>query len=217
MRNINDFQSIRLNLEILSNPTSMKYLEAQLSQYLDSVRDEKFIFLNAHSIIGNKFPLNLAVLRFECDPPKVLGVVLGNQLYQIYITSGELTEKFNRIVIRLLSYFKETYLFCFGNQTRRFITQILPFKVKALHLQPTIESLYDLKIINIQLQNDEGFIPALFSIGARPYNEIPLKDNHNINLCFNQGQIDTILEQNMCYVLSILKLVKTRYLKLMLW
>ena len=64
---------------------------------------------------------------------------------------------------------------------------------------------------------DEGLIPALFSIGEKPFDDPLLRDNKKVDFHFKEGHFDLILEHNKSCLLSTLKLLKMRYLKLNLW
>jgi hypothetical protein len=70
-----------------------------------------------------------------------------------------------------------------------------------------------LKIVNIQLRDFEGMIPALYSIGEEAVDDPLLRDNKKINLHFKKGHYNLILEHNKSCLLSTQKIVQKRYLK----
>ena len=212
-----EWQTTWLNLEIFSNPSEMQRIASQMEQYLEKIQDSNYIFINSYQIRGNAFPLQMAVIDFECNPPKLCGILLLNRIYQIYIKSEQLTHKFNGILVKLLSILSKLYLFCFSNHEIRFIKKILPHTVKKMQPKVSAEFLNNLKMINIQLRTDEGLVPALYSIGEEPYNDPLLRDNKIVDFHFQEGHYNLLLEHNKSCLLSTLKLVKTRYLKLNLW
>lgn len=71
----------------------------------------------------------------------------------------------------------------------------------------------NLKLVNVQKFNFEGLIPALYSIDNNVYDNPLLRDSKKVNLHFKQGHYDLILNHNKSCLLSILELVKNRYLK----
>lgn len=93
----------------------MHMIISQVEQYLQDIQDTPFIFLNSYQIQGNAFLLRLAVIDFECNPPKLCEILLSNRIYQVYIKSEQLALKFNRIVVQLLSILRNLYIFCFSN------------------------------------------------------------------------------------------------------
>ncbi|MFX0106425.1 MAG: hypothetical protein ACFE75_13195 [Candidatus Hodarchaeota archaeon] len=93
----------------------------------------------------------------------------------------------------------------------------MPHIVKKIQPKLPTEFLNNLIIINIQLRTDEGLVPALYSIGEEPYDDPLLRDNKTVDLHFQEGHYNLLLEHNKSCLLSTLKLVKTRYLKLKLW
>jgi len=212
-----DSQIAELNLELISNPSEMKSIESSLLKFIEIVQDNKQIFTKSHLIEGNSFPLRLAVIDFECDPPKIFGILVSNRIYQVFIKSEQLRPKINRIIVKLLSLFRSLYLFCFSNHEIRFIKKILPNKISKNQPKPSTDFLKTLNIVNIQSRTDEGLIPALFSIGEKPFDDPLLRDNKKVDFHFKEGHYDLILEHNKSCLLSTLKLVKMRFLKLNLW
>ncbi|MFX1585992.1 MAG: hypothetical protein ACFFDL_15705, partial [Promethearchaeota archaeon] len=140
-----------------------------------------------------------------------------NQIIQVYIKSEQIVPKFNRIIVKLLSLLGGLYLFCFSNHEIRFIKKILPNKVSKNQPNFSLDFLGALKIVNIQLRTDEGLIPALFSIGEEPFDDPLLRDNKKVDFHFKEEHYDLILEHNKSCLLSTLKLLKMRYLRLNLW
>ncbi|MFX0181155.1 MAG: hypothetical protein ACFE78_13295 [Candidatus Hodarchaeota archaeon] len=84
-------------------------------------------------------------------------------------------------------------------------------------LKLSLDFLGALKIVNIQLRADEGLIPALFSIGEKPFDDPLLRDNRKVDFHFKEGHYNLLLEHNKSCLLSTSKLLKMRYLKLNLW
>jgi len=81
----------------------------------------------------------------------------------------------------------------------------------------TVQFLESLKIVNILLRTDEELVPALYSIGEKPYNDPLLRENKKLDIHFKEGHYNLILEHNKSCLLSTLILMKMRYLKLNLW
>lgn len=66
----------------------------------------------------------------------------------------------------------------------------------------------------MQIRDGEGLIPALYSINQKSYDDPLLRDNKSVDLHYKEGHFELILEHNVSCLLSTLKIVKFRYLKL---
>ena len=88
---------------------------------------------------------------------------------------------------------------------------MLPFKLKGVGDQGIFQTL---NIVNVQRRDFEGLIPALYSLDEQSYHDPLLRDSKKIELHFKKGDYYLILEHNKSCLLSTLKIVQKRYLKL---
>lgn len=89
--------------------------------------------------------------------------------------------------------------------------RILPFRLKEAEDKTFFQFL---KIVNIQKRDFEGLVPALYSLEESSYHDPLLRDSKKIELHFKNKNYYLILEHNKSCLLSTLKIVRKRYLKL---
>ena len=207
------FGKIRVNFDILSNPSERRRKKMEIEALLKEVENNPYVSFRITPLSRNSFPLRIAVIDFECEPPKFLGILISNRIYQIYCISEAGSMKFYQMILKLLAIVKEWFLFSFSSHEARFILKILPYKVQKCETKPSTTFLKNLNIINVQIREDEGLVPALYSIGQTTYNDPLLRNNTNVDLHYKEGHFNLILEHNKSCLLSTLKLVKFRFLK----
>ena len=151
------------------------------------------------------------VIDLEGSPPKLFGLIISNKMYQLMVTSEKHVDQLYLVIWRILHVLLDYYLFTFSNHESRFLKRILPYKLK---LSKDENFLQELKIINVQKRDFEGLVPALYSVGKKSYPDPLLRDSKNIELHFKNMNYFLILEHNKSCLLSTLKIVQKRYLKL---
>jgi len=204
------YHKLKMNLEIISSPEDMHQIKTQINQLLREKVDGIELCYKKYRVPNNSFPLRIAVIDLECEPPKVCGVLLSNRIYQIYVLDEKHIPQLYQVMVKLLAIVSRFYLFCFSNHEIRFIHKILPHKLKKR--DPHILS--KLSITNVQKFTGEALISALYSIGEAPHEDPLLRNNNQINIHYQEGRYDLILAHNASCLLSTLKVVKLRYLKL---
>jgi len=162
--------------------------------------------------IDGVFPYyKYAIIDLEGDPPKLFGFIISNKVYQLMITDEKYAEQLYQVIWKILHVLLDFYLFIFSNHETRFFRKILPFK---LNVDKDANFFQVLKIVNVQKRDFEGLVLALYSLGERTYNDPLLRNSKKVELHFKQGNYYLILEHNKSCLLSTLKIVLKRYLKL---
>jgi len=151
------------------------------------------------------------IIDLEGDPPKLFGLIISNILYQLIVTNEKYSDQLYTAMWKILHVLLEYYVFTFSNHETRFLKKILPFKLKLCEEKNLLKAL---KIINVQERDFEGLVPALYSMGEHVYNDPLLRDSKKVEFHFKQGNYYLILEHNKSCLLSTLKIVQKRYLKL---
>jgi len=152
-----------------------------------------------------------AIIDLEGDPPKLFGLIISNNVYQLIITDEKYIDQFYTAIWKILHVLLTYYLFTFSNHETRFFKKILPYK---LRLADDENFLKPLKIINVQKRDFEGLVPALYSLDETSYPDPLLRNSKKVELHFKQKNYYLILEHNKSCLLSTLKIVQKRYLKL---
>jgi len=156
-------------------------------------------------------PYKYAILDLEGEPPKFFGLVISNVITQIFITDKKHLGEFYEVIWKVLNELLEFYLFTFSNHETRFFKRILPFRLNKAGDKTLFQTL---KIVNVQERDYEGLVPALYSLDQKSYHDPLLRNNKKIELHFKKGDYYLILEHNKSCLLSTLKIVQKRYLKL---
>jgi len=210
MTDIDNYHNLLMNFELYSSnreiAETIGLIDDILSENLEKreVRARKLV-------IGSKpYPLKYTIIDIECNPPKLFGFLISNHIYQIFIVKLSHLEPLYQTIAKILNILIDYYIFTFATFEKRFFTKILPFKFK---LKQDISMFKTLKIVNIQLRDFEGMIPALYSIGEEAVDDPLLRNNKKIDLHFKQGHFGLILEHNKSCLLSTQKIVQKRYLK----
>ena len=153
-------------------------------------------------------PLTRIVLL---SPPKLFGFIISNKMYQLMVTSEKDVDQLYLAIWRILHVLLDFYIFTFSNHETRFLKRILPYKLKVSKDENFLQQL---KIINVQKRDFEGLVPALYSLDETSYPDPLLRDSKKIELHFKNKNYFLILEHNKSCLLSTLKIVQKRYLKL---
>ncbi|NVM35843.1 MAG: hypothetical protein HWN81_09620 [Candidatus Lokiarchaeota archaeon] len=182
-----------------------------LDQKFEKIKNSNVLFYRKE-VCSSKIPLlKYAIIDFEGDPTTLVGITIANQIFQLYVKDLLHQAEFFNLILELLFILRDFYLFSFSNYEQRVIQGIL----ESLGVFSSEKYLFvrNLKIINLQKFSFEALIPALYSINKDVYNDPLLRDSKKVNLHFKQGHYDLILDHNRSCLLSILKIVKYRYLK----
>jgi len=190
-----------------------KELEKVIASIESIISNLKGNQVNARKFkIDGVFPYyKYAIIDLEGDPPKLFGFIISNKVYQLMITDEKYVEQLYQVIWKILYVLLDFYLFTFSNHETRFFRKILPFKLKV---DKDDNFFQVLKIVNIQKRDFEGLVPALYSLDEKSYHDPLLRNSKKVELHFKQGNYYLILEHNKSCLLSTLKIVQKRYLKL---
>jgi len=156
-------------------------------------------------------PYKCAIIDLEGDAPKLFGIVISNRVYQIFVTDENYLLDLYEVIWKILNELIDFYLFTFSNYEARFFKRILPYKLKETGDKTLFQTL---RLVNVQKRDFEGLVPALYSLDESSYHDPLLRDSKKIELHFKKKNYFLILEHNKSCLLSTLKIVRKRYLKL---
>ncbi len=213
-RKINAFRNygaLKLNFGLRCDQKEIKTIVNVINELVSTVKEGDVVKARQFKLRG-KFPAyKYAIIDLEGDPPKFFGLVISNQVYQLFVTKAKYLLDLYEIIWKILNKLIDFYLFAFSNHEARFFKKILPYKLKEENDKTFFQVL---KIINVQKKDFEGLVPALYSLDERSYPDPLLRNSKNIELHFKNGNYYLIMEHNKSCLLSTLKIVQKRYLKL---
>lgn len=210
LEKIPNFEAFRMNFGFKSSPKEIRMVVRTIDAAVSNEKKGDKIRVRHFELRGRFPPYKYAIVDLEGDPPKFFGLVISNQVYQLFVTELCFLEDLYRILWKILNILIDFYLFTFSNHETRFFKRILPYKLE----QGSGESPFQvLKIVNVQVRSYEGLVPALYSLSEKSYHDPLLRDSKNIELHFKKGDYFLILEHNKSCLLSTLKIVQKRYLK----
>lgn len=206
-----NYRRLGMNFGLRSDQKEIKHLITAINEVVLRVKEGDTVKTRQFELKGKFPPYKYAIIDLEGDPPKFFGLVVSNQVYQIFVTKTKYLLDLYETVWKILNLLIDFYLFTFSNHEARFFKKILPFKLKETNDKTFFQVL---KIVNVQKRNFEGLVPALYSLNERSYHDPLLRNSKNIELHFKNGDYYLIMEHNKSCLLSTLKIVQKRYLKL---
>jgi hypothetical protein len=193
-----------------SNQNQMQAVASAIYEIISKAKENDAVKTRRFELKGKFPPYKYAIVDLEGDPPKFFGLVVSNQVYQVFVTKIEHLIALYETIWQILNKLINFYLFTFSNLEARFFKKILPFKLKEAGDKSFFQVL---KIVNVQKRDFEGLVPALYSLNERAYHDPLLRDSKQIELHFKNGDYYLIMEHNKSCLLSTLKIVQKRYLK----
>ena len=214
MEKCNEFLKLRINFDLFTNKSEISRSLRLLDQKLDLIKNSDVLFYRKEIFSSKTYTLKFAILDFECNSTKVMGILVANHIFQLYIKNQLYQRKFFGFILEILSILKDFYIFSFSNHEFHVLNEIIEFfNFRSTKESQPISFVRNLKLVNVQKFNFEGLIPALYSIDKRAYDDPLLRDSKKVHLHFKKGHYNLILDHNKSCLLSILEVVKNRYLK----
>ena len=210
-KNFGNYGALRLNFGLQCDQKELNAIVNAINAVVSRVKEREAVKTRQFELKGKFPPYKYAVIDLEGDPPKFFGLVVSNQVYQIFVTKTKHLLDLYEIIWKILNLLIDFYLFAFSNHESRFFKRILPFKVKEGKDKTIFQVL---KIVNVQKRDFEGLVPALYSLNESSYYDPLLRNSKDIELHFKNGDYYLIMEHNKSCLLSTLKIVQKRYLKL---
>ncbi len=209
-----EFKLMKMNLEIHCKKFEIREWTKKFHKMLKKLikKTKPIIQLNVTKIREKNNNLKHCIIDFECTEPKILGLLLRNKLYQIYLIKPEYQLYFHEAVLSVLFKLKDFYFFSWGNWERRVILSMRS-KLKDIKNTKNLHFIDDLNLFNLQERNYESLEAALFSIGRKPPKELFFRDARFIDHAYNEGYLEPILEHNSNCLISALIMLKYRWLK----
>ena len=206
-----NYGALWMNFRLRSDQKEVKTRVNAISEVVSRVKEGDVVKARQFELKGKFPPYKYAIIDLEGDPPKFFGLVVSNQVYQVFVTKTKHLIELYETIWKILKKLIDFYLFTFSNHEARFFKRILPFKLKEVNDKAFFRVL---KIVNVQKRDFEGIVPGLYSLSERSYHDSLLRDSKNIEIHFKNGDYYLIMEHNKSCLLSTLKIVQKRYLKL---
>lgn len=209
-----EFKLMKMNLGIHCKKYEIREWTKKFHKMLKKlIKKSKPIFqLNVTKIREKNDNLKYCIIDFECTEPKFLGLLLRNNLYQIYIVKPEYQLCFYEAVLNVLYKLKDFYLFSWGDWERRVILSMRS-KLEDIKKAKNLHFIDELSLFNLQERNYESLEAALISIGRKPAKELFFRDARFIDHAYYEGYLEPILEHNSNCLISALIMLKYRWLK----
>ncbi len=161
--------------------------------------------------------MKYAILDFECDYPKVLGVCIFNKIYQVYTTEKSKTvrTKFFKIIYSVLSILREFYIVIFSNYESLFIHNILFYELQISDPKLDLSFFEHLQLINVQMKyrTYEALVAAVISLSIEQYPDPILRDTKKMEVFFEDKQLDLILNHNISCLINTLYVLFFRFFR----
>jgi len=206
-----ELRRLWISFRLQGDLKEIKKAVSSIDSIVSSAKEGKKVRARQFELKERFPPYKYAIIDLEGDAPKLFGLVISNQVYQIFVTDENYLLNLYEVVWKILNELIDFYLFTFSNYETRFLKEILPFKLKEARDKTFFQFL---KIVNIQRRDFEGLVPALYSLNESFYRDPLLRDSKKIELHFKKKNYHLILEHNKSCLLSTLKIVRKRYLKL---
>lgn len=206
-----ELKKLWMNFNLQSDLKEIEKAISSVESIVSSAKDGKKVKTRQFELKERFPPYKYAIIDLEGDAPKLFGLVLSNQIYQIFVTDETHLLDLYEVIWKILNELINFYLFTFSNYEARFFKRILPYKLKEAENKTLLQTL---KIVNVQKRDFEGLVPALYSLDESSYHDPLLRDSKKIELHFKKKNYFLILEHNKSCLLSTLKIVRKRYLKL---
>ena len=210
IKEFHDCGTLGMNFGLQTNQKEVKMVINAINGIVSRAKEGDVVKTRQFELMGKFPPYKYAIIDLEGDPPKFFGLVVSNQVYQIFVTKTIYLIDLYETIWKILNLLIDFYLFTFSNHENRFFKRILPFKLKEGNNKSFFQVL---KIVNVQKRDFEGLVPALYSLNERSYHDPLLRNSKNIELHFKNGDYYLIMEHNKSCLLSTLKIVQKRYLK----
>ena len=209
-KDFHNYGALGMNFGLRSDQKKLKIVINAINEVVSRAKEGDLIKTRQFELKGKFPPYKYAIIDLEGDPPKFFGLVVSNQVYQLFLTKTKYLLDLYETIWKILNKLIDFYLFTFSNHEARFFKKILPFKLKEVNDKTFFQVL---KIVNVQKSDFEGLVPALYSLDERSYHDPLLRNSKNVELHFKNGDYYLIMEHNKSCLLSTLKIVQKRYLK----
>lgn len=153
-----NYGAFGLHLGLRSDQKKIKTLVNAINEIVSNAKEGDTVKTRQFELKGKFPPYKYAIIDLEGDPPKFFGLVVSNQVFQIFVTKTKYLLDLYETVWKILNLLIDFYLFTFSNHESRFFKKILPFKLKEANDKTFFQVL---KIVNVQKRNFEGLVPAL--------------------------------------------------------
>ena len=206
---------MKLNIEICCSPIVVEDKIRELKQFTQELKNShkgiKVKISESYRFLGPSI-LKLCVIDLECQYPKVVGLLIGDRVFQFYIRNIKHQYEFMFIFAEVLLILKDFYFFFWSdweeNVIKSLSTSIKQQRGLAEHF------LDNLNLFNIQQLSYESLVSGLLKIGEKVPEELLLRNARRSDDLFRMGYIDAILEHNYNCCVACYLVLKKRWLRL---
>jgi len=128
-----NYGALWMNFGLRSSQKEVKMVVTAINGIVSRAKEGDAIKARQFELKGKFPPYKYVIIDLEGDPPKFFGLVVSNQVYQIFVTKAKYLLKLYETIWKILNKLVDFYLFTFSNHEARFFKRILPFKLKEIN------------------------------------------------------------------------------------
>ncbi|MBA7552003.1 hypothetical protein ES705_44554 [subsurface metagenome] len=124
MEKYNEFLKLRMNFDLFTNKNEISRSLSLLDQKLDPIKNSNVLFYRKETFSRKTPQLKYVILDFECNPIKVMGILIAGHIFKLYIKNQLYQIRFFQLILEILSILKDFYIFSFSNHEQHVKEQI---------------------------------------------------------------------------------------------
>ena len=124
MEKYNEFLKLWMNFDLFTNKNEISRSLSLLNQKLDPIKNSNVLFYRKEKFSRKTPQLKYVILDFECNPTKVMDILIAGHIFQLYIKNQLYQIRFFQLILEILSILKDFYFFSFSNHEQHVIEQI---------------------------------------------------------------------------------------------
>ena len=125
-----ELRRLWISFRLQGDLKEIKKAVSSIDSIVSSTKEGKKVRARQFELKERFPPYKYAIIDLEGDAPKLFGLVISNQVYQIFVTDENYLLNLYEVVWKILNELIDFYLFTFSNYETRFLKEILPFKLK---------------------------------------------------------------------------------------
>ena len=213
MMQSDEYLRLLMNAEIYCNMVELDPYLHHLELLYNWAAQHTVLHGKTYKVITPPTPMKYAIIDFEGYFPKVIGIRIYNRVFQFYINTAQYESNFHDLLLSILEVLKDLFLFSFSPWEEIFIQRYLYFFLKERHSLERLSFFRQLRFIDLQKSNFQALEAALYSLGQSIPDDPVLRQNKNVDILFDQGELDIILRHNTACLEGTLTILYLQYFK----
>ena len=130
LRSFRNLGALKMNFGLRCNQKEINAIVSDVDKIVSRVKEDDTVKTRQFELKGKFPPYKYAIIDLEGEPPKFFGLVISNQVYQIFVTKTKYLLDLYDTVWKILNKLIDFYLFTFSNHEARFFKRIITFNLK---------------------------------------------------------------------------------------